>query len=86
MLQHLGHRAQVSSLLRGQLAPRRHLDDVEGIWCDDGRVHVAVIQEVPHNLKRQNQTTQWVEMIMIKKCDIFFMLYEPFQDEKHKLH
>ena len=51
VLQHLGNGAQVSPLLSGQLAPRRHLDDVEGIRGHDGWVHVAVIQEVPHNLE-----------------------------------
>lgn len=50
VLQHLGDRAQVSSLLCGQLTPSRHLNDIEGIGCHDGRVHVAVIQEVPYNL------------------------------------
>lgn len=58
VLQHLGDGAQVSSLLGGQLATRRHLDDVEGIRCHDGWVHVAVIQEVPHNLKKKNQLIQ----------------------------
>ena len=51
VLQHLGDRAQVSPLLCGQLTTRRHLDDVKGIGCHDGRVHVAVIQQVPHDLK-----------------------------------
>lgn len=52
VLQHLGDGAEVSSLLGGQLATRRHLDDVKGIRSHNGRVHVAVIQEVPHNLKK----------------------------------
>lgn len=51
VLQHLGNRSQVSALLSGQLTPRRHLNDVEGVRGHDGRVHVAVIQQVPHDLK-----------------------------------
>lgn len=78
VLQHLGDRAQVSPLLGGQLATRRHLDDVKGIGCHDGWVHVAVIQEVPHNLKRQNQMIPLVKIIMMRKGDIFFILYEHF--------
>lgn len=53
VLQHLGDGAQVSPLLGGQLAAGRHLDDVKGIGRHDGRVHVAVIQEVPHDLKQR---------------------------------
>lgn len=58
MLQHLGDRTQVPPLLSGQLAAGRHLDDVEGIGRHDGRVHVAVIQKVPHDLRGQNQRSQ----------------------------
>lgn len=54
VLQHLGHRAQVPPLLSGQLTSGRHLDDVEGIWRHDGWVHVAVIQQVAHDLKGQS--------------------------------
>lgn len=68
VLQHLGDRAQVPSLLGGQLAPRRHLNDVKGIRRHDGWVHVTVIQEVPHNLKSRNQMTQSVTIIPIRKC------------------
>lgn len=58
MLQHLGNRAQVSTLLCGQLSACRYLDDVKRIGRHNGWVHVAVVQEVPHNLRSQNQMTQ----------------------------
>lgn len=55
MLQHLGYRAQVSPLLSGQCSTCRHLDDVKGVRRHDGWVHVAIIQEVPHDLRSYNQ-------------------------------
>lgn len=51
VLQHLGNRSQVSALFSGQLTSCRHLDYVKGIRRHDGWVHVAVIQQVPHDLK-----------------------------------
>lgn len=53
VLQHLGNRSQVSALFGGQLTPSRYLDDVEGIGRHDGWVHVAVIQQVAHDLQGQ---------------------------------
>lgn len=60
MLQHLGHRPQVSALFGGQLTPGRHLDDVEGVGRHDGWVHVAVIQQVPHDLERIRRSQRWL--------------------------
>lgn len=51
VLQHLGDGAQVPPLVRGQLTSCRHLDDVKGVRSDDGWIHVAVIQQVAHDLK-----------------------------------
>lgn len=58
MLQHLGNGAQVAPLVSGQLTSRRHVDDVKGVRRYNGRVHVAVIQQVTNNLK---QTGQFIE-------------------------
>lgn len=59
VLQHLGHGAQVPPLVRVQLPARRHVNDVEAVWSHDGRVHVAVVEQVPHNLP-VTHTTQLV--------------------------
>lgn len=71
VLQHLGHRAQVSALLGGQLTASRHLDDVEGVRRHNGRVHVAVIQKVPHNLKNRTATNPLLQTMLNTSGTIF---------------
>lgn len=50
VLQHLGHRAQVTPVVRVQLPSGRHVDDAEAVGGHDGRVHVAVVQQVAYDL------------------------------------
>lgn len=50
VLQHLGDGAQVPPLVCGQLTSGRQVDDVKGVGRHDGRIHVAVVQQVTHDL------------------------------------
>ena len=56
MLQHLSDGPQVAPLVRGQLTSSRQVDDVESIRSHDGWVHVAIVQQVPHDLEHRNTT------------------------------
>lgn len=51
MLKDLGHRSQVSPLVRIDLTTGRHVDDIKAVWSYDSWVHVPIVQEVPNNLE-----------------------------------
>lgn len=52
-LQDLGDGAQISTLVGRQSFLSADVDNIKGIWRHDGRVDVAVVQQVAHNLKSQ---------------------------------
>jgi hypothetical protein len=50
VLKNLGHRPQVSPLVRVDLTSSCHVDDVKAIRSHDSWVHVPIVQEVSNNL------------------------------------
>lgn len=58
MLQHFGHGAQAAALLGVQRGPRRDVHDVEAVGGHHGRVHEAVVEQVPHDLGHRTAGAQ----------------------------
>lgn len=58
MLQDFGHGAQAAALLGVQRGPRRDVHDVEAVGGHHGRVHEAVVEQVPHDLGHRTAGAQ----------------------------
>lgn len=54
MLQHAGDGAKDVTLLRLQAGAGRSVHHVETIRSNDGRVHVAIIDQVSYNLEQRS--------------------------------
>ena len=50
-LENFGNASKVASMIIVQLFIRRDCHDVKGIGCHNGRVDVAVVDQVAHHLK-----------------------------------
>lgn len=66
MLKDLGHRSQVSPLVRVDLTTGCHVDNIKAIRSYDSWVHVPIVQEVSNNLSdgedyfRRENSRVWV--------------------------
>lgn len=56
VLKHLCHGTQVTTLVNVKLTSSCHVDDVKPIWCHNGWVHVAIVQQVSYNLALKKHT------------------------------
>lgn len=69
VLQHLGHGAQVTPVIRVQLPSGRHVDDAEAVGGHDGRVHVAVVQQVAYNLAERTVAESLMLHSLVMPCE-----------------
>lgn len=54
VLQHAGNGAQDEALLRLQARTCQPVNHIKPIWGHDGRVHVAVVDQVPNDLRKED--------------------------------
>lgn len=52
-LQNFGDGAEVTSLVIGEDLTSADFHNAKGIWCNDGRVDVAVVDQIANDLKNK---------------------------------
>ena len=50
VLEHLGNGPEIATLVCGELASCRQVNDVKGIRSNNGWIHVSVVKQVANNL------------------------------------
>jgi len=79
VLQHAGDGAQDMALLRLQVGAGRAVHHVETVRSHDGWVHVAVIDQVPHNLK--GKMTNGSTELFLRFCSV--LLSQRIKEKNH---
>ena len=76
LLEEAGHGAQDSALLGQQDGAGGAVHHVEALWSHDGRIHVAVVDQITYNLdKIMTLLVDLVGKLFNLKIDILFNLF-----------
>lgn len=74
VLQHAGDGAQDVTLLWLQGGTSGPLHHIETVWSHDGRVHVAIVDQVTDNLRAVTQTGSDITALMWFKTYVFLKM------------